>query len=144
MTAPIFIQPTAYGRWHRLLTVGVASHVTACRARIDATEPVYLTATEPPRELLCGACGADLEAKRRRGAAAYELTPCVLELGQVADLEPEPPAVSRTATLDLRSPRAAVDPAAAWDGPSWDPPSAAPDDATAFDHLCDLRDLEGA
>lgn len=189
MTAPVFVRPVGYPNWCRLLTVGVASHVTACLARIDATERLYLTATEPPLELLCGACGPDLEVRQQRGDA--ELGPSVGVLGNRAEIEvgtsgellhlhhlqdraapTPPPAIGRAPTRDLRPPRPAVDPAAAWDSSAWDPPSAAPaqtwdewwaasagdadataaelrdrcapEDATAFDHLDDLRDPEDA
>jgi hypothetical protein len=55
MTSPVFIQRRPLDPWHRLLTVGVAVHITACRlVSIDATSPVTLTATRPgPQLYLC-------------------------------------------------------------------------------------------
>lgn len=85
MTEPVFVLVVGYPRWCRLLTIGVSRHVTACRATIDATESVTLTATVPPGDLLCSACGADLEVRRQR-ATTRDLGPAVIELGTAADL----------------------------------------------------------
>lgn len=85
MTAPVFVQPVGYPRWCRLLTIGVVRHVTACLASIPADELVLLTATEPPGDLLCSACGADLAVRRQR-ARTRDLGPAVVELGTAADL----------------------------------------------------------
>lgn len=90
MTAPIFLRPeragAPYPRYCRVRTVGTASHVMACGARIDATWPITITATEPPTDLLCTACRLDLAAKRSR-AVTIDLRPSVREIGVGADLE---------------------------------------------------------
>lgn len=121
-TAPVFIQALGDTRWCRLLTVGVVSHVTACRARIAADRPVLLTSTAPPAPLLCAACGADLAARGRRSASApgpsVEVVGVTAELAVEAETAaPVAPAPSRTTTMDLRAPRPALDPVSAWD--SW-------------------------
>jgi hypothetical protein len=88
MTA-VFIQSPG-GRFHRLLTIGVVTHITACRlVSIDATSPVTLTATRPSPQLLCPACARDLDCKLARGA---EVGPYAREVGVLADL------VARTVT----------------------------------------------
>lgn len=88
MTAPIFCQPPGHPRWCRLLTIGVVRHVTACRAPISADEPLLLTATEPPLDLLCSACGADLAARRQR-TPTRDLGPAACELGIAAEIDVE-------------------------------------------------------
>jgi hypothetical protein len=88
VTSPVFIRPVTYPRFCRLLVVGVTRHVTACRGSLDVDEPLLLTATEPPPELLCSACGADLSARRQR-TPTRDLGPAVLELGVQAEVEVE-------------------------------------------------------
>lgn len=142
MTA-VFIRSPGYPRCCRLLTIGTSRHVTACRASIDADDPVILTARLPAD--LCSACREDL---RIRSARAEDLTPWRGEIGVRAELTVERaaeemfglaptttvteahqtiaryhqavdrmlglPAVSRTIT-PLERPLATVDPVAAWD-----------------------------
>lgn len=84
----VFIRPVGSVRFCRLLTIGTVSHITACLARIDATEHVELTSAEPPPELLCIACGADLAARRQR-ADTRDLRPYAVEVGCVAEMEVE-------------------------------------------------------
>lgn len=125
MTSPVFIRPASTPRFCRLLTVGEVSHVTACRARMPAEEPVVITATVPPPSLFCGACRADFEARQRAGAAVPG--PSVGVLGSPAELEPDPDdlaiALARADTEDIRTGRRPPsDPPVAWDG-GWDPPS---------------------
>lgn len=86
MRGAVFIRPVGYPRFCRLLTIGCVTHVTACRARLGATEPVILTPTTPPPQLFCSACRAELEALRQR-AATIDLGPCVRELGVAAALD---------------------------------------------------------
>jgi hypothetical protein len=94
MTSPVFIQRRALDPWHRLLTIGVTSHITACRlVSIDATSPVTLTATRPGPQLLCPACARDLDCKLARGA---EVGPYAREVGVLAELAP------RTVTPRMR------------------------------------------
>lgn len=61
-----------------------------------------LISTSIPAEYVCPACRTEIAAGTPGAASA-------------AEPEPEPPAISRTTTPDLRGPRAAVDPVEAWD-----------------------------
>lgn len=99
----LFIRPATYAKFCRWLTAGIVTHITACRARIDATEAVVVTPTRPPARLLCGACGRDLDAKLQRVPAA-DLRVSVREIGNEADLaiEVDP---ARTTTADMRGGR---------------------------------------
>ena len=101
----VFIQPPG-GRFHRLLTIGVVAHITACRlVSIDATSPVTLTATRPGPQLLCPACARDLDCKLARGA---EVGPYAREVGVLAELvartvtpRERPTVVARVPSVDL-------------------------------------------
>lgn len=84
MTA-VYIRPVGYDRYCRLLTIGVVHHVTACGAKIDATDAVILTATRPSPELGCSVCRADADLKRAR-CATIDLRPGVREVRLTADL----------------------------------------------------------
>ena len=106
MTSPVFIQRRALDPWHRLLTIGVTVHITACRlVSIDATSPVTLTATRPGPQLLCPACARDLDCKLARGA---EVGPYAREIGVLAELvartvtpRERPTVVARAPSVDL-------------------------------------------
>jgi hypothetical protein len=55
----VYISDPASSRWCELVELGNdrASHVTACGARMDASEPYFLAGTVPDGDL-CAACRA--------------------------------------------------------------------------------------
>ena len=89
MIAPaVFIRLATEQHYHRLLTIGVVWHVTACRDRIPADAAVVLTATPPLPNLACPTCARDAAIKRAR-VPTVDLRPSVLDLGDYADLSIE-------------------------------------------------------
>ncbi|HKW11101.1 MAG TPA: hypothetical protein VJO33_12035 [Gemmatimonadaceae bacterium] len=123
MTRPVYILAAHHDRWCRLLTIGAARLVTACRDPISVDWPVFLKTRLSPGDQPCGACDRDLRVRVARGDGLQVYAD---ELGVQADVALETEGIelpspdlmhdsTRTITADLRGRCTVVGAAEEWD-----------------------------